>query len=525
MTKAKFRAATAITVFALAMATQGQAGVPTQSAPRAAQSAPVALAVAERRAAALVAKMTLDEKIQMVTGQAGVQYFPSLPKASPRSLGGDGFVPGIPRLGIPDIQISGSGLGVSDVLLRQSWKTTALPSTLALASSFDHDLAYDYGALLGDEARAHGFNAFIGGGMNLTRDPRGGRAFEYEGEDPLLVGKLMAAATSGTQDQGIPATIKHYALNDIDNGRYGIDVHIDERAMREAELLAFEIAVKESQPAIVMCSYNLVNTVYACENPVLINDILKRQWGFKGWVMSDWGAVHSTAPSANAGLDQEFFAQQYFGKQLKAAVDKGDVPVARLDDMVRRIVTQLVRFGVLDRKEGKYPIDVEKGRVLSRKIAEAGSVLLKNDGGILPLAAGRVRSIAVIGYNADKGVVSGGGSSQVNPIGGNALPRAKGATSTPGGYGANVWDPSPPLYAIRAKAGDAKVTYDAGTDPARAATAARDADVVIVFAGRFRQEGADVTDLSLNENQDAVIAAVAAPIPRPSSCSKPGARC
>jgi beta-glucosidase len=243
---------------------------------------------AKERAAKLVAQMTLDEKLGLVAGVAGIQYVPQMPPAPPEARGGDGFVSGIPRVGIPNLQLIGAGLGITDMTgKRPNGQSTALPSTLALTSSFDLSLSYQFGGTIGEETRAEGFNVSLGGGVDLTRDPRGGRAFEYYGEDPVLAGKMVAATIRGTQDQGIVATIKHYALNDIENGRFGINVVIDERAMREAELLAFEIGIKESDPGSVMCSYNKINGVYACENPQLLNEILKKEWGYTGWVMSD----------------------------------------------------------------------------------------------------------------------------------------------------------------------------------------------------------------------------------------------
>ena len=476
-----------------------------------AQSAMVSAEVAQARATSLVSQLTLDEKIGLVTGRFGIAKRGR--EAPPTSLRGDGFVPGVPRLGIPDLQLVGASLGVTNLGGRANGPSTALPATLAVAASFDEELAYCYGAVVGNESRDQGFNVALGGGVNLARDPRGGRVFEYHGEDPVLAGKLVAAESRGVQDHGVVATIKHFALNDIENGRFGLDVNLDERAMRESELLAFEIAVKESGAGAVMCGYNLVNGIYACESAMLLDKILKHEWGFKGWVMSDWGATHSTSRAANAGLDQEFFRGQWFGDALKAAVEHGEVALGRLDDMVRRILVPLIEVGVLDSDRRIRPINMEEGAALALRAAEEGSVLLKNEDKFLPLNSHRLKSVAVIGLHADKGVLSGGGSSQVSPIGGNALPMT--VPSGPLGFlELEVWNPSPPLKYIGEKALEARITYDSGANLASAASVARDADVAIVFAGRHRTEGNDVPDLSLGGNQDELINAVAFANPR-----------
>lgn len=469
-------------------------------------------AVAPSRVATLLRQMTLDEKVRIVTGMMGTAGLPG-GSAPSTARGGDGFVPGVPRLGIPDINLIGAGLGVTS-FKRANGQSTALPSSLALASSFDPALSYAYGSVIGDETKREGFNVSLGGGVDLQREPRGGRAFEYHGEDPILAGRIVAAQLRGIEAQGVVATIKHYALNDFDNGRFAVDIVMDERAMREAELLAFEIGIKESGVGAVMCSYNLVNGVYACENPYLLNQVLKQEWGFKGWVMSDWGATHSTT-AANAGLDQEFFSGEHFGPALKAAVEKGTVPQARLDDMVVRILSQLERVGALKAANAPRPIDVRKGAAVALRTAETGSVLLKNEG-ILPLNPSAGGTIAVIGFNADKGVLSGGGSAQVDPVGGNAVPM--GQEPAPGDiinfFRRQVWDPSAPLAAIRTLAKETTVLWDPGSDPVAAAATAAKADTVIVFAGRHRHENEDIPDLTLGNDQEAMIAAVAKANPK-----------
>ncbi len=211
---------------------------------------------------------------------------------------------GIPRLGIPGIQMSDAAYGVRSSGHNGRY-STALPCTLAAASSWDPEAAYEYGALIGRELRAQGFNMSLGGGVDLTREPRNGRNFEYLGEDPILAGTLVAQVIKGTQDQHVLGDIKHYAINDQESGRNAVNVNIDERSMRETDLLAFEIGVKDGNPAGVMCSYNRVNGDYACENKYLLRDVLKNEWKFPGFVLSDWGGTHSTAKASAAGLDHE----------------------------------------------------------------------------------------------------------------------------------------------------------------------------------------------------------------------------
>lgn len=479
---------------------------PAEVQPRTAAAAPVVTDPIDRRAQDLIERMTRAEKIRLVTGQWGLTILHF--KADPAALGGDGFVAGTPRLGIPHLQLIGAGMGVTNLGRRANGQSTALPAAIALASSFDTDLSYAFGTVIGRETRDQGFNVSLGGGVNLTRDPRGGRAFEYYGEDPLLAGKMIAPQLRAIQDQGVVATIKHYALNDQETGRFGVNAVIDERAMREAELLAFEIGIKESGVGSVMCAYNRVNGDYTCESDYLLNRVLKGEWGFKGWVMSDWGSTHSTAKAALAGLDQEFFAGDRFGQALKHAIDRGEVPAARLDDMVRRILRSLIAVGVLDDPPRIRPIDAATGGEVALRTAREGAVLLKNTG-LLPLSRRRALRLAVVGMNADKGVLSGGGSSQVNPVGGNAVP-PKTIPAGPLGYAhVPVWDPSPPLSAIESKLEAGEVRYESGEDRKAAADLARWADVVVVFAGRRRIEGLDAPDLSLGDGQEELIAELA----------------
>ena len=232
------------------------------------------------------------------------------------SNGGAGYVPGIPRLGIPAIQMSDAAYGVRSSGENGRY-STALPADVAGAASWDLEAAYEYGALIGRELRAQGYNMSLGGGINLTREPRNGRTFEYLGEDPVLAGKMVGSVMKGLQAQHVIGDIKHYALNDQESGRNAVNVNIDKRAARESDLLAFEIGLQESDIGAVMCSYNRVNGDYACENKYLLTDVLKKDWNFKGFVLSDWGGTHSTEKASAAGLDHEEPGWIFYGRRFE----------------------------------------------------------------------------------------------------------------------------------------------------------------------------------------------------------------
>ena len=448
----------------------------------------------DQRADLLIKQMTLDEKISQVHGLEGGE-------ALKVWLGGAGYVPGVPRLGIPALQMSDGRSGVANIG-RTGRYATALPSALANAASWDLKASYDYGALLGKEIRDLGFNVSLGGTANIIREARNGRNFECLGEDPLLIGKMLGIELKGTQDQGVIGNINRYAVNDQETGRAVMNVNIDKRAMQETDLLAFRIAIQESNVGTVMCAYNHLNSVYTCQDPYLLTDVLKKAWNYQGWVMSDWGATHSTVPSALAGFDQEMPTGVNYGGALKAAVQKGEVPMARLDDMVHRILRTEFALGVFDQEPVLRPVNPFTGAEAAQRAAEKGIVLLRNANGQLPLDAARIKSLAIIGEHADAGVLSGSGSDQVTPAEGNAVPNNP--------YG---WHPSPPLKAMRERLPKAQVTFDNGQDVPRAAKVAAAADVAILFVHQHTGEGFDVRDLSLPHNQDALIAAVAAANP------------
>ncbi|MBZ5655058.1 MAG: glycoside hydrolase family 3 C-terminal domain-containing protein [Acidobacteriia bacterium] len=462
---------------------------------------------ADERADLLLQQMTLDEKIQLLHGSMAFD-FPKYPRPE-RALGGDGFVPGIARLGIPDLNLIGAGVGVTNLGKRPNGQSTPLPSSLAETATWNPRLAYEFGTVIGKETRDQGFNVSLGGGNDILREARNGRNFEYHGEDPVLAGKIIGPELKAIQDQNVIADIKHYAVNCQETDRMGVSSNLDKRALRELDLLAFEIGIQESGVGTVMCAYNRVNGIYSCENDYLLNQVLKKDWGFPGWVMSDWGATHSTVNAALAGLDQEFYESKFFSAPLKHAVEKGEVPSSRIDDMVHRILRTMFAVGVIDHSPVVQPIDVKGGAAVAQRVEEEGVVLLKNASNQLPLSKSSIHSIAVIGSHADVGVISGGGSAQVDPVGGNAFP----TPPPPGPLGflsVVVWDPSSPLRAIRSKAPSAKVEYNEGADPASAAKLARASDVAIVFANQHTHENADLPNLSLPDNQDTLIKQVAA---------------
>jgi beta-glucosidase len=462
----------------------------------------------DERAAMVVKQMTLDEKITLLHG-TGMQGLGPVSPLSVGSNGGAGYTVGVPRLGIPGIQMSDAAYGVRSSGENGRY-STALPDDLAAAASWDLDAAYQYGALIGRELRAQGYNMSLGGGVNLTREPRDGRTFEYQGEDPILAGKMVGQVMKGLQAQHVIGDIKHYALNDQESGRNSVNVNIDKRSMRESDLLAFEIGLRDSNAAAVMCSYNRVNGDYACENKYLLTDVLKKDWNFKGFVLSDWGGTHSTAKASAAGLDHEEPTDYFFGPLLKKAVDAGQVPMAEVDDHVRRVLRSMFATGVIDDPPQKSVVDVVGGFEIAQKIAESSIVLLKNDNAQLPLDTAKIHSIAVIGAHSDVGMISGGGSAQVDPPGGNAImPPGKGRTT----WQEQIWFPTSPLKAIRAKAPQASVQFDAGTDLSSAAALAKTADVAIVFAYQWESEGMDLDNLSLPGHQDDLIAKVAAANP------------
>ena len=423
------------------------------------------------------------------------------------SNGGDGFSLGIPRLGIPPLQMIGSAYGVRFSAVNGRY-STALPSNLASTASWDPEAACEYGALIGREERAQGFNMSLAGGVDLARELRNGRNFEYHGEDPILAGTIVGQRVRCEQAQHVIGELKHYAVNDQETGRNLVDAIIDKRAMRETDLLAFEIGNSIGQPGAVMCAYNAVNGDYACENKYLLTDVLKKEWNFQGFVLSDWGGTHSTVKASAAGLDMEQPDDDYYGAAMKKAVLDGTISAAELDDHVRRILRTEFASGIIDFPIRKGVVDAESGLVISRHLAEQSIVLLKNAHNLLPLDRAKVRSIAIIGMHADEGMISGGGSAQVDPQGSfNSPVRQKDLHKDA------VWFPTSPLKAIAAMAPGAQVRFDSGADPAAAAALAKESQVAIIFAYQWTHEAHDLPNLTLPDNQDELIEKVAAANP------------
>lgn len=418
----------------------------------------------------LVSLMTLDEKLSFVHGTS-----------DPAHLGEAGYIPGVPRLGIPPLRLTDGPAGI-----RIGTNATAMPAPVALASSFDDTLAQRFGQVIGRDGRALGQDVLLAPMVNIIRVPYAGRNFETFSEDPLLSARTAAAEVKGVQSQGLIATVKHFAENNQETDRTAVDVNVDEQTLREIELPAFESAVNAGVGA-VMCAYNRVGGVPACGNGLLLNSILKQEWGFQGWVMSDWDATHST-DEITTGLDQEMPDGIYFSERLKAAIQSGQIPESALDAAVIRILTQMARFGLFDSQASRPSRDVAGGARVARQIATAGAVLLRNQHNALPLRGAAASHIAVIGAAAWTPKVSGGGSSHVMPDSAAA-----------------------PIDIIRQRAGrGSTVTYSPGeTDIGGAAAAARAATTAIVFVGDNDTEGVDRSSLGLPESENALVSAVA----------------
>jgi beta-glucosidase len=467
---------------------------------------------ADERAAEIEPQLTDDERFALLTSVMGTndvirERDPRIPENVPMSAG---YTPGVPRLGVPALLMSDASLGVVNPGYREGDTATALPAALALGASFNPALARASGALVGREARARGLNVMLAGGANLCRDPRNGRNFEYLSEDPLVTGVLAGESVAGIQGEGVISTVKHFSLNCNETNRHWLDALIDPAAHRESDLLAFQIAIERGAPGSVMTGYNKVNGDYAGANHHLIEDILKGEWGYPGWVMSDWGATPGWE-YALAGLDQEsglqidvmFWDATPFVEPLREAYADGRLPKERLSEMVRRILRSIYAAG-LDAWDAPPAVDEAAHRAIALESARQGIVVLENDG-ILPLA--NPGSVAVIGGYAQSGVPTGTGSSAVTPPGGYAAVIPIGGPGIMGASRNLYLLPSSPLEELKARL--PQVDYDPGVTPAEAALLARRSDVAIVFAVRVEGEGYDLPDLSLPWGQDAVIEAVA----------------
>ena len=475
-------------------------------------------AMAAPAPADLVAQMTPAEQQSLLHGVMALPIFPNFHLPADGIIG-SGYVPGVPRLGIPALNETDAGLGVSYVSGFRHDGATALPSGLAMASGWDTNIAYNGGAMIGSEAARKGFNVMLAGSVNLARDPRNGRNFEYLGEDPLLAGTLDGAIIAGIQSNHIISTLKHFAMNDLETGRNYHNAVIGEAAARESDLLAFELALEGGHPGAVMCAYNHVNGPWACGSTDLLTTTLKQDWHFKGFVMSDWGAVHEPQDLL-AGLDQESGQQidvvlggkVWFDAPLTVLAASDPAYRTRITDAATRIVATMIDKGVIAHPPVVAPIDYAADARVSQREEEAGIVLLQNQRDILPLS-GHYHRIAIIGGHADLGVLSGGGSSQVAPPGGPVVRDVFSAGAIAALPRVAFYLPSSPRDAIARRAPGAEITFDDGLYPTSAAAAASRADVAIVFATKWGAEGEDEPDLSLPAGQDALIAAVAAANP------------
>lgn len=434
----------------------------------------------------LTEQMTLEEKASLCSGQ---DFW---------------FLKGIKRLGIPSIMVTDGphGLrkqaGAADhVGLNQSVPATCFPTASALAATWNRDLIYQVGAALGEECRQEKVGVILGPGLNIKRSPLCGRNFEYFSEDPYLAGEIASSHINGVQSQGVGTSMKHYAANNQEHRRMTIDVIVDERALREIYLAGYEIAVKKAQPWTVMCSYNRINGVYACENQYLMNEILKEEWGHQGLVVTDWGAMNERVPALKAGVDLEMPGPSTENDaRILAAVRSGELDEAVLDQAVERILTLIFKAQTGLAQDFSY--DAAAHHALARRVASEGAVLLKNDGQLLPLQPG-VR-IALIGRFARHPRYQGAGSSLMNP---SRLD--------------NLYDELATLV------GETNIVYAAGytekgdivdeTLIQEALAAARETGVVVVCAGLtdlHEVEGVDRAHMKLPAGHDALIQRVAA---------------
>ena len=349
----------------------------------------------KERAAEIVSQMTLQEKIDYISGYK------------------DGFhLRPIPRLGIPEIRLADGPQGV-----RNNTKSTLFACGVAAAASWDEELAYRMGTALGQDSRARGVHVLLGPGVNICRSPLCGRNFEYMGEDPYLASRTAVNYIKGVQSQGVMATIKHFALNNQEYNRHHTSSDADERTMNEIYFPTFRAAVKEAKVGSVMTSYNLVNNVHSAENPFLIRENLRNKWGFEGLVMSDWTSTYSTLGSVKGGLDLEMpkaFLFKY--KFIKPMIDNGVIRESEIDEKVQHILQTFIAFGFLDRPQLDTTISEDNAfsRETAYRMASESAVLLKNDG-ILPLKPGKRNKIVILGPNADR-IPCGGGSGKVDPL-------------------------------------------------------------------------------------------------------------
>lgn len=435
----------------------------------------------EQRARDIVSRMTLDEKIQELHG---VTRTPTEAR----------MVAGIPRLGIPPLRITNGPAGVCNGGPGHDGKATAMPAPIALAAAWDPGLAFTYGKIMGLEARDLANDLLEAPDINIARVPQGGRVFEAFGEDPYLVGRLAVGEIQGIQSQREIANVKHYDANNQEDGRHNMNEIIGERALREIYMPAFEASIKEGKSASIMCAYPAINGAYSCEDDFLLKAVLRKEWDFEGFVTPDYLAVHDMMKAMMAGLDVDALRGEeglFAAKYLKPAIESGKIPMSLVDEKLVRRFRTMIEMGVFDNPAKLEAIPDRADGTESRRIAVQGIVLLKNDGGILPLKAGVLHSIALIGPYASAASTGGGGSSQVKPL----------YTVTP-------------VEGLKERAGaSVSVQLADGSDVAKAVELAKASEVAIVMVGDHESEGRD-HGIALTGNQDQLVAAVVAANPR-----------
>ena len=372
------------------------------TAPAPIPTATPALAQADihQRVEKILSQMTLEEKVEYIGGS-------EFPKAS------NMYVRAVPRLGLPAFKMSDGPLGV------RTWgPSTEYPAGISMAATWDTELEHRVGVEMGRDALARDVDIILGPGMNIYRAPMNGRNFEYLGEDPYLASRMAVAVIEGIQSQGVSATAKHFLGNNQEYDRHNVSSDIDERTMREIYMPAFEASVKEAHVGAIMDSYNLVNGVHMTQNHELMTDVVKKEWGFDGMIMSDWDATYDGVAAANAGLDLEMPLAKFMNpKTLLPAIKDGKVSEATIDEKVRRILRTAMRFGFIDRPQSDPTLSVVNGdgRNVALEAALGGMVLLKNEG-VLPLDKSKLKTIAVIGPGAYPNIPEGGGSANVTPV-------------------------------------------------------------------------------------------------------------
>jgi len=428
-----------------------------------------------QQAQEVVKRMTLAQKISQLHGTKDKNTYR--------------IVIGIKSLNIPDLPLCNGPAGLGPAGKGHESRATALPAPISLAATWDTAAAWQYGMVAGKESLGTGNILLEAPDVNIARIPYNGRTFEGYGEDPFLCGKIAAANIQGIQHEGIMANVKHYAANNQENGRGSINVVVDERTLREIYLPAFETAVKEGEVASIMAAYNKVNGAHCTENDILLNQILKKEWNFKGFVTSDFGAVHSTVPCAKYGLDLELPSGIYFSDALLKAVEDKEISEEQIDEKLIRRFSTMMQYNLWNTKPKRMPIPAEHANI-AKKLSEGGMVLLKNDSKLLPINTKKMRSIALIGPYSHNAMTGGGGSSfvepifRISPVDGMKLLFGKGMQ----------------IY-----------QYDgASTDSAM--TIAKKADAVILMLGDNQTEGRDHS-ISLGEKQNKLASQILQAVP------------